>query len=90
MSYNQRQYQYQSQLLNLPKGAYTLEVVGTKPDDTETVKKIRFYIQMEPLQIELILVGGLIGFSSVSILLFLITLVDFQKFLFWRRKEGGL
>ncbi|MHA2247570.1 MAG: hypothetical protein ACXADY_21660 [Candidatus Hodarchaeales archaeon] len=90
MNYNERQYQYQSQALTLPKGAYTLEVIGTKLDQTEIVKKIRFYVQMEPLQVTPILVGGLIGFGSVSILLLLIEMVDLQKLLFWRRKEGGL
>ena len=90
MNYNNRQYQWQSQLLTLPKGDYTLEVIGTKPDASEIVKRVRFYIQMEPLQLEPILIGGLIGFGSVSVLLLLIELVDIQKFLFWKRKEGVL
>jgi hypothetical protein len=90
MVYNSRQYQYQSQLLSLTKGAYTLEVIGTKSDSSEVVKRIRFYIQMEPLQIEPILIGGVIGFGAVSIFLYLISIIDLQKFLFWQRKEGGL
>ncbi|MFX1516183.1 MAG: hypothetical protein ACFFC6_07735 [Promethearchaeota archaeon] len=90
MIYNNKQYQWQSQLVSLPQGAYTLEVVGTKPDASEIVKMIRFYVQMEPLRVEPFLIGGLIGFGGVSILLFLIEMVDLQKFLFWRRKEGGI
>jgi hypothetical protein len=89
MYYNSRQYQWQSQLLTLPKGAYILEVIGTKADNSEIVKKIQFFVQMEPLRVEPFLIGGLIGFGSVSIFLFLIEIVDLQKFFFWRRKEGG-
>jgi hypothetical protein len=89
MNYNSRQYQWQSQLLTLPKGTYNLEVIGTKADNSEVVKKIRFFVQVEPLRVEPFLIGGLIGFGSVSIFLFLIEMVDLQKFLFWRRKEGG-
>ncbi|MFX0013829.1 MAG: hypothetical protein ACFFBQ_05725 [Promethearchaeota archaeon] len=89
MIYNKRQYQWQSQLLTLSKGTYLLEVIGTKGDNSEVTKRIRFYVQMEPLQLEPILIGGLIGFGSVSLLLLLIEFVDIQKFLFWRRKEGG-
>ena len=89
MTYNKKQYQWESQLLSLPKGAYTLEVTGIKPDASEVLKRISFYIQVEPLQIEPILIGGAIGVSTVSILIFLTTIIDIQKFLFWRRKEGG-
>ncbi|MHA2203543.1 MAG: hypothetical protein ACW991_07620, partial [Candidatus Hodarchaeales archaeon] len=90
MNYNNRQFQWQSQLLTLSKGAYTLEVIGTKADNSEIVKMIRFFVQMEPLRIEHFLIGGLIGFGSVSIFLLFIEIVDLQKFLFWRRKDGGI
>lgn len=90
MTYNKRQFQYQSEMLTLTKGAYSLEVIGTKPDDSEVVKKIRFYIQMEPLEVESILIGGIIGAGTVAVLLLLISMVDLRKLIFWQRKEGGL
>ncbi|MHA2172230.1 MAG: hypothetical protein ACXAB7_20345, partial [Candidatus Kariarchaeaceae archaeon] len=90
MTYNYRQYQYESNLLTLSKGSYLLEVVGTRPSGTEIVKRIRFYIQMTPLDIPALMIGGIFGFGFTSLILMLVNYIDLQKLLFWRRKEGGL
>jgi hypothetical protein len=90
MTYNKRQYQWQSELMTLEKGAYTIEVIGTKPDGTNVIKRVNFYILMVPLNITPFLIGGVLGFSVVSFLLFLTTVVDLQKFLFWKKEEGGI
>jgi hypothetical protein len=90
MTYNYRQYQYESNLLTLSKGSYLLEVVGTRPSGTEIVKRIRFYIQMTPLDIPALMIGGIFGFGFTSLILMLVNYIDLQKLSFWRRKEGGL
>ncbi len=90
MTYNARQYQYESELLILPKGAYLLEVLGTRFGGTEEVKRVRFYILMEPLDITPLLLGGVFGFGITTLLLSLINISSLQKILFWKKKDGGL
>ncbi|MHA2092647.1 MAG: thrombospondin type 3 repeat-containing protein, partial [Candidatus Kariarchaeaceae archaeon] len=90
LTYNPRQYQYESALLTLPKGSYLLEVIGTRIGGTEEVKRVRFYILMKPLDITPLLFGGVIGFGLTSLLLSLINISSLQKILFWKKKEGGL
>ncbi|MHA2164939.1 MAG: hypothetical protein ACXAAT_03655 [Candidatus Hodarchaeales archaeon] len=89
MTYNHRQYQYESNLLTLSKGSYLLEVVGTRPSGTEVVKRIRFYIQMTPLDIPALMIGGIFGFGITSLILMMFNRLNFQK-LFGHKKEGGL
>jgi hypothetical protein len=89
MDYNKRQHQWESGSITLDKGSYTIEVTGTKPDDTNVVKRVSFRIQVEPVDVAPFLVGGVIGFSTVSFLLFLTTIIDLQKLLFWKREERG-
>ncbi len=90
LDYNVRQHQWQSGLITLEKGSYTIEVTGTKPDDTNVVKRVSFYIQVEPVDIAPFLIGGVIGFSTISLLIFLTTIIDLQKLIFWKKEEGGL
>ena len=90
MTYNHRQYQYESNLLTLSKGSYLLEVIGTRPSGTEVVKRIRFYIQMTPLDIPALMIGGIFGFGFTSLILMLMNRIGVEKLLFWRKKEGGL
>lgn len=88
MTYNKLQYQWQSELMTLEKGAYTIEIIGAKPDGTDVIKRVSFYILIVPLNFTPLLIGGMLGFSAVSSLLFLASTVDLQKLLFWKRKEG--
>ncbi|NHJ02606.1 MAG: hypothetical protein EAX86_10750 [Candidatus Heimdallarchaeota archaeon] len=90
MKYKPRKYQWESEILSLSKGIYTLEVSGTRFDGSEAIKRITFYILTEPLQIVPFLIGGVIGFGMVSLLLYLTSFVNIQQLLVWKKKEGGL
>jgi hypothetical protein len=90
MNYNPRRYQFESRLLTLPKGTYRLEMIATRPDNTEVVKSVRFYILMEPVDYAPLVWGGLLGFSVTGVLLLLMSNLDLKKlFYFLERKEGG-
>jgi hypothetical protein len=89
MKYNPRHYQFESQLLTLPKGTYRLEMVAKRPDNTEVVKSVRFYILVEPVDYIPLIWGGLLGFGFTGALLFLINNLDLKKLLYLNeRKEG--
>ncbi|MHA1971687.1 MAG: hypothetical protein ACTSW1_01770 [Candidatus Hodarchaeales archaeon] len=89
LNYNARQYQWESRPLDLSKGSYTLEIKGIRPDESEVVKRIKFYILVKPIPIEPILIGGVLGFSIMSVLLVFVNNGGFQQLLSWRKKEGG-
>ena len=90
LQFSHKRHQWESSPLELTKGSYTLEVFGTRPDKSEVIKKIRFYIQTKPLQVETLLIGGIVGFSGVTLLLLLVNFIDLRKLLSWVKKEGDI
>ncbi len=91
MEYNPRHYQFESQLLTLPKGTYRLEMIATRPDNTEVVKSVRFYILVKPVDFTPLVWGGILGFGFTGVLLFLINSIDLRKLLSLpERKEGDI
>ncbi|MFW9777774.1 MAG: hypothetical protein ACFFE8_02890 [Candidatus Heimdallarchaeota archaeon] len=99
LNYVRWQHQWQSSLMTLPKGAYLLQVTGVRPDGSEVVRQLQFYIQMDPLEVILpsIIMGGIFGFALTALAIYTGSFMkrkfnwslDFRKL--WRRKkdEGG-